>query len=131
MKHKFSIAALALVSLCSLSSCLIYQGVRLVVREDYPGSRPPMVIKDNNGKPASQNWQKTTAYMLPPEGINEAVTYAEDGVPYGVNTKYSNIVKSPHAPHHALDYTGSKAGDKVWDPYTRKAFYIKRTYTLN
>ena len=90
-----------------------------------------MVIKDNNGKPASQNWQKTTAYMLPPAGINEPITYAEDGVPYGVNTQYSNIVKSPHAPHHELDYTGSKAGDKVWDPYTRKPFYIKRTYTLN
>lgn len=132
MKNKLITATLLLAGTLALNSCLIYQGVQAFVREDYPGTRPPKVIKDVNGKPASQAWKSLPADMLPPASyLKERVTYAPDGTPYGLTSEYSNITISPHYPYRELDYTGFAPGDKVWDPYTRKAFYIKRAYTFN
>ncbi|MBR4311270.1 MAG: hypothetical protein IKT79_09585 [Akkermansia sp.] len=133
MNKKIATAALAVLTLSSLSSCILYQGVRAFVREEYPGQRPAMVIKDVNGKPANQNWRSTPSDYLPPASHVNAgkVSKASDGTPYGMTSEYSDIIISPYYPHHQLDYTGSAPGDKVWDPYTRKPFYIKRTYTFN
>ncbi len=133
MKKHILNLSLALTGICVLNSCLIYQGVQAFVREEYPGTRPPMVIKDVDGKPANQNWLKSPSDMLPPSSYISAknVSKASDGTPYGMTTEYKDIIISPHYPHHKLDYTGFSAGDKVWDPYTRKPFYIKRTYTFN
>ena len=133
MNKRIITAALALIGLSSLSSCILYQGVQIFIRDEYPGPRPAMVIKDVNGKPASNNWKSTPADQLPPSSYigSKTVSKAEDGIPYGMTSEYSNIILSPYYPHHHLDYTGCKPGDKVWDPYTRKPFYIKRAYTFN
>ncbi|MBE6419339.1 MAG: hypothetical protein E7031_04335 [Akkermansiaceae bacterium] len=131
-KHILNIC-LAISALGVLNSCLVYQGVQAFVREEYPGSRPAMVIKDVNGKPASQNWLQSPSDLLPPSSFLDTknISKASDGTPYGLTTKYKDIIISPHFPHHQLDYTGFGPGDKVWDPYTRKPFYIKRAYTFN
>lgn len=133
MKMKLAKIVPALLGISMLSSCIFYQGVQMFVREDYPGQRPAMVIKDVNGKPASQNWKSTPHDMLPPAShINTSkVDKASDGLPYSMTTEFSNVLISPYYPHHHLDYKGFSPGDKVWDPYTRKPFYIKRTYTFN
>lgn len=91
-----------------------------------------MVIADLNGKPAKQTWLTVDEHMLPLSTSNLGkIEYAQDGLPYGLTSEFSNIVISPYAPHYQLDYTGVKVGSKVWDPYTRKPFYIKRAYTFN
>lgn len=114
------------------SSCIIQHGVSYFIRDTYPGERPPHVIADNNGKPASQQWLKIDPYALPPAGgLTKNIEKAEDGLPYGLPCEFSNIVVSPYDPHYQLDYTNCKVGDKVWDPYTRKPFYIPRMYTFN
>ena len=115
-----------------LSSCIWQPIMQNFSRDEYPGPRPPMVILDNNGKPASNNWLKADENMLPlSTHVSSSMEHAEDGLPYGLNSEFSNIVVSPYAPHYQLDYTGVNVGSKVWDPYTRKPFYIKRTYTFN
>lgn len=133
MNKKIVTALIALVGLSSLSSCILYQGVQIFIRDEYPGERPPMVIKDINGKPASQNWRTLSSDQLPPSSNigSTTISKAADGTPYGLTSEYENIILSPYYPHHALDYTGFKPGDKVWDPYKRKPFYIKRSYTFN
>lgn len=133
MKKRIITVILAMAGLSTLSSCFIYQGVQAFVRDEYPGTRPAMVIKDVNGKPASNNWRSTPSDQLPPSSFigNQSISKAEDGIPYGLTSEYRDIILSPYYPHHHLDYTGSKPGDKVWDPYTRKPFYIKRAYTFN
>ena len=131
---KTRLLALLLTTGCclSLNSCIFQQIASRFVRDAYPGERPPHVIADNNGTPASNQWVKANPNDLPPSGyLNGKVEYAEDGLPYSLPCEFSNILVSPYAPNYQLDYTNSKAGDKVWDPYTRKAFYINRHYTIN
>lgn len=132
MKKRILTSIIGLCSTLCLGSCIIQQGVSLFIRDDYPGTRPPSVIADAHGKPASQNWQKADAEMLPPSShAIGRIHYASDGVPYGLTTSFSNIVMSPYPPYHQLDYTGIGVGSKVWDPYVRKPFYIPRAYTFN
>lgn len=133
MNKRIITLAIALLGLSSLSSCIIYQGVQVFVRDEYPGERPAMVIKDVNGKPASQKWRSIPSDYLPPSSFLDThnISKGPDGIPYGLTSEYSNVIISPYYPHHHLDYTGCKPGEKVWDPYTRKPFYIKRAYTFN
>ncbi|MBQ4594479.1 MAG: hypothetical protein IJA81_07585 [Akkermansia sp.] len=133
MNKRIITLAVALLGLSSLSSCIIYQGVQAFVRDEYPGERPAMVIKDVNGKPASQKWRSIPSDYLPPSSFLDTnnISKGPDGIPYGLTSEYSNVIISPYYPHHHLDYTGCKPGEKVWDPYTRKPFYIKRAYTFN
>ena len=71
-------------------------------------------------------------YDLPPSGhLDGRIEYAEDGLPFALPCEFSNVLVSPYEPHYQLDYTNSKVGDKVWDPYTKKAFYIPRFMTIN
>lgn len=133
MNKRIITLTVALLGLSSLSSCIIYQGVQAFVRDEYPGERPAMVIKDVNGKPASQKWRSIPSDYLPPSSFLDTnnISKGPDGIPYGLTSEYSNVIISPYYPHHHLDYTGCKPGEKVWDPYTRKPFYIKRAYTFN
>lgn len=132
MKMRISMLAVAMLGALSLSSCLIQQTVGMFIRDEYPGERPPMVIEDVDGKPASQKWLKADPAMLPPPGhIESRITYADDGIPYGLSEEFSNVVVSPYPPYSQLDYTGISVGAKVWDPYSKKPFYIPRVYTFN
>lgn len=132
MKVRTTLAAVALIGAMSLSSCIVQQVAGAFVRDEYPGERPPSVIPDVNGKPASQKWMKVNPDDLPPSGhIRGRVRMASDGIPYGLSSEFSNVVVSPYDPHYQLDYTGVSVGAKVWDPYTRKPFYIPRVFTLN
>ena len=132
MKTHNRLLALALLSSSMLSSCIWQPFLQTFTRDDFPGVRPPMVIEDADGKPAKQSWLKTEEHMLPLSTSSLGqIEYAEDGLPYGITSEFSNIVISPYSPHYQLDYTGVKVGAKVWDPYTRKPFYIKRAYTFN
>lgn len=116
----------------SLSSCIFQQIASNFIRDEYPGERPPHVIADADGKPASNKWVKINPYDLPPSGhLNGRIEYADDGLPYGLPCEFSNILVSPYEPHYQLDYAKSSVGDKVWDPYTRKPFYIPRFMTIN
>ena len=132
MKIHHVVTTCAVFASVMLSSCIWQPIVQNFSRDEYPGPRPPMVILDNNGKPASNNWLKADENMLPlSTHVSGSMEHAEDGLPYGLNSEFSNIVVSPYAPHYQLDYTGVNVGSKVWDPYTRKPFYIKRTFTFN
>lgn len=115
-----------------LSSCIFQQIADKFIRDEYPGERPPHVIADADGKPASTKWARIDPLDLPPSGhLNGQIKYADDGLPYGLPCEFSNILVSPYEPYYQLDYTNSKVGDKVWDPYTRKPFYIPRFLTIN
>lgn len=130
--HRLVLPALAALCTLSLSSCIFQQIAEKFIRDEYPGERPPHVIADAGGKPASNNWVKVNPYDLPPSGhLNGRVEYAEDGLPYGLPCEFSDVLVSPYEPHYQLDYTRAKVGDKVWDPYTRKPFYIPRFMTIN
>ncbi len=133
MKKSIVLTIIALASTLGLSSCIFQQAVMAFVRAEYPGQRPPMVIADVDGKPASNKWIAVSPNDLPPSStlFDSAISYGEGDIPYGSNSEFSNIVISPHAPHYQLDYTGISVGAKVWDPYTRKAFYIPRAYSFN
>ena len=123
---------LTLVTGSMLSSCIWQPVIQKFTRDEYPGNRPPMVIADKDGKPAHTNWLKQDEFMLPPSShLTRQISTAEDGIPYGIPSEYSNVIISPHAPHYQLDYTGVAVGAKVWDPYTKKPFYISRAYTFN
>lgn len=127
-----SLIIIAICGALSLSSCLIQQTVGMFIRDEYPGVRPPMVIADVDGKPASNKWLQVDPTMLPPSGhVEGRVKKANDGIPYGLTSEFSNVVVSPYPPYHQLDYTGVDVGAKVWDPYTKKPFYIPRVFTLN
>ena len=131
MKNK-TIITIAILGCSMLSSCIWQPIMQTFTRDQYPGERPPMVILDVDGKPASNNWQQVDEDVLPPSShMNGRITHADDGIPYGLTSEFSNIVISPYEPHYQLDYTGVPVGAKVWDPYTRKPFYIKRAYTFN
>ncbi|MBR5888206.1 MAG: hypothetical protein IKZ07_08360 [Akkermansia sp.] len=132
MKTRHIIFSSVVLGCTLLSSCIWQPIIQNFTRDQYPGPRPPMVIADKDGSPASNKWLKVDDNMLPPSThIIGSLEYAEDGLPYGLTSEFSNVVISPYAPHYQLDYTGIEVGSKVWDPYTRKAFYIKRTYTFN
>ncbi len=132
MKTRTFILTLATLCTATLSSCIWQPIMQNFSRDEYPGPRPPKVIPDENGKPAGNNWLKADENMLPlSTKVSNSLEYAEDGLPYGLTSEFSNVVISPYAPHYQLDYTGVPVGTKVWDPYTRKPFYIKRTYTFN
>ncbi|MBE6415971.1 MAG: hypothetical protein E7032_05490 [Akkermansiaceae bacterium] len=123
---------MAAITAVSLSSCIFQQIASNFIRDEYPGERPPHVIADAEGKPASANWIKVNPYDLPPSGhLDGRIEYAEDGLPFALPCEFSNVLVSPYEPHYQLDYTNSKVGDKVWDPYTKKAFYIPRFMTIN
>lgn len=123
---------MAAITAVSLSSCIFQQIASNFIRDEYPGERPPHVIADAEGKPASDNWIKVNPYDLPPSGhLDGRIEYAEDGLPFALPCEFSNVLVSPYEPHYQLDYTNSKVGDKVWDPYTKKAFYIPRFMTIN
>lgn len=125
-------SVVAAITLLSLSSCIFQQIASNFIRDEYPGERPPHVIADADGKPASEKWIKVNPYDLPPSGhLNGRVEYADDGLPYALPCEFSNVLVSPYEPYYQLDYTNSKVGDKVWDPYTRKPFYIPRFMTFN
>lgn len=116
----------------SLSSCIFQQIAEKFIRDEYPGERPPHVIADAEGKPASTAWIKVNPYDLPPSGhLNGRIEYADDGLPYALPCEFSDILVSPYDPHYQLDYAKANVGDKVWDPYTRKPFYIPRFMTIN
>lgn len=122
----------AACSMLSLSSCIFQQIASNFIRDEYPGERPPHVIADANGRPANNNWIKVNPYDLPPSGhLDGRVEYADDGLPYGLPCEFSNILVSPYEPYYQLDYSNSNVGDKVWDPYTRKPFYVPRFLTIN
>lgn len=132
MKVRTLLIAVGLLGAMSLSSCIIQQTVGMFIRDEYPGARPPMVIADVNGEPASQNWLKIDPTTLPPSGhIEGRIRQAKDGIPYGLTSEFSNVVVSPYPPYNQLDYTGVSVGAKVWDPYTKKPFYIPRAFTFN
>lgn len=131
-KRRLLITCLAALSVVSLSSCVVQQIADKFIRDEYPGERPPHVIADNGGKPASENWIKVNPYDLPPSGhLDGRVEYAADGLPYALPCEFSNILVSPYEPYYQLDYSKSEVGDKVWDPYTRKPFYVPRFMTIN
>lgn len=116
----------------SLSSCIFQQVHDNFTRAAYPGERPPHVIADINGQPASTNWLKEDPNALPAAGaLLGRIENAADGIPYGLPCEFAGIITSPYEPHHQLDYSKASVGDKVWDPYTRKPFYIPRLYTFN
>ena len=126
-KRRLLITCLAALSVFSLSSCVVQQIADKFIRDEYPGERPPHVIADNGGKPASENWIKVNPYDLPPSGhLDGRVEYAADGLPYALPCEFSNILVSPYEPYYQ-----SEVGDKVWDPYTRKPFYVPRFMTIN
>lgn len=130
--HRLLLPTFAAICAFALNSCIFQQIADNFVRDEYPGERPPHVIADVEGKPASEAWVKADPYDLPPSGhLNGRIEYAEDGLPYGLPCEFSNILVSPYEPHYQLDYTKSEVGDKVWDPYTRKPFYIPRFMTIN
>ena len=130
--RRILIAFLAVIGSFTFNSCIIQQVADKFIRDEYPGERPPHVIADAGGKPASDTWIKVNPYDLPPSGhLQGRVEYAEDGLPYGLPCEFSNILVSPYEPYYQLDYTRSNVGDKVWDPYTRKPFYIPRFMTIN
>lgn len=130
--NRITLTMAAAFSALTLSSCIFQQISDKFTREVYPGERPPHVIADNNGQPASANWVKADPNALPPAGaLLGRVETAADGIPYGLPCEFAGIITSPYEPHHQLDYTNAKVGDKVWDPYTRKPFYIPRFYTFN
>ena len=123
---------LAVGCTATLNSCIFQQIASRFVRDVYPGDCPPHVIADINGKPEHTRWIKANPNDLPPSGyLHGKVEYAEDGLPYSLPCEFSDILVSPYAPNYQLDYTNCEAGQKVWDPYTRKAFYINRHYTIN
>lgn len=131
MKPHRSILAFVALS-CTLSSCIVQQIAGNFTRDVYPGTRPPHVIADVDGKPASQSWIQVKDTDLPPAGaVARTIRTAPDGLPYGLPCEFSDIIVSPYAPHYQLDYSSSQVGEKVWDPYTRKPFYIPRLYTFN
>lgn len=130
--NHITIAIATVLGSLSLSSCLFQQINANFSRAAYPGERPPHVIADNNGTPATNGWLKEEPNALPPAGaLLSRIETAGDGIPYGLPCEFAGIITSPYAPHHQLDYTNAKVGDKVWDPYTRKPFYIPRLYTFN
>ncbi len=133
MKKNIILTIAALASTLGLSSCIFQQAVMSFVRAEYPGTRPPMVIADVNGNPASNNkWIAINANDLPPSSLVQSeISYGDGNIPYGISSEFSNIVISPYSPHYQLDYTGVSVGAKVWDPYTRKPFYIPRAYSFN
>lgn len=119
-------------SALTLNSCIFQQISDKFTRDTYPGERPPHVIADNNGQPVSPKWITSDPNGLPPSGaLIGRIETASDGIPYGLPCEFAGIVTSPYEPHHQLDYTNAKVGDKVWDPYTRKPFYIPRFFTFN
>lgn len=131
-KHRLLTVLISLCCTISFNSCIIQQVADKFIRDEYPGERPPHVIADASGKPANENWIKANPYDLPPSGyLQGRIEYAEDGLPYGLPCEFSNILVSPYEPYYQLDYTNSKVGDKVWDPYTRKPFYVPRFMTIN
>lgn len=134
MKHKLlSLLTLSLLAGLS-SSCIIQQTVEMFIRAEYPGELPPTVIVDVNGKPAHSKWLKVDLDALPvPQEMkkNREVEYAPDGTPYSFVSEYENVLVSPYDPYHQLSYKGIEPGTKVWDPYARKPFYIKRSISFN
>ena len=131
-QHRITTTALAVLCACTMSSCIHQVIVQQFTRDTYPGDRPPHVINDVNGSPASQGWLRTDPIALPPSGNDlSKIKYGADGIPYGIPSNFAGIVISPHSPNHQLDCTGCNANQRVWDPYSRKPFYIPRTYTVD
>lgn len=122
---------LALSAAVCLSSC-VWQLAQCFVREEYAGNAPH-VIADKDGQPASRAWLPLSPDALPaPHAVQSGpASYGPGGIPYGYNSSYQNIVISPYPPYRQLNYKGFSSGSRVWDPYTRKPFYIPASYTIN
>lgn len=131
-QHRIVTIALAALGAVTMSSCIHQVIAQQFTRDVYPGERPPHVIADVNGSPASQGWLRTDPAALPPSG-NEIsrIRYASDGTPYGIPSNFAGIITSPYPPYHQLDCQGNGANDRVWDPYTRMPFLIPRIYKVN
>ena len=131
-QHRIVTIALAALGAVTMSSCIHQVIAQQFTRDVYPGERPPHVIADVSGSPASQGWLRTDPAALPPSG-NEIsrIRYASDGTPYGIPSNFAGIITSPYPPYHQLDCQGNGANDRVWDPYTRKPFLIPRIYKVN
>ncbi len=132
MKARTILCIAATAMALGLSSC-VQQAVNAFVRAEYPaGDLPHVIPSDAQGKPVSNNWRQIPAGSLPPSSLMSTdVSYGEGNIPYGIRSRYSDVVNSPYPPHYELDYSKARVGDKVWDPYTRKPFYIPRSYTFN
>ncbi len=133
MKSRIILSLAAAAMALSLSSC-IQQVIGAFVRDEYPAGKLPHVIaSDAKGNPAGSNWLSISSSDLPPSSIitSGKIEYGAGNIPYGLTSPYSNVVNSPYEPYYELDYSNSKPGQKVWDPYTRKPFYIPRTFTFN
>ncbi len=132
MKSRIILSIVAAATALTLNSC-IQQAVNAFVRAEYPaGDLPHVILSDAQGKPASNNWLTITGGSLPPSSLMTTnIEYGPGNIPYGIRSNYSNVVNSPYPPHYELDYSKASVGSKVWDPYTRKPFYIRRTYTFN
>ncbi len=132
MKPRIILSLAAAALALSLNSC-IHQLARTVVRPSHPtGKLPAVIVSNAQGKPAANKWlSMNSAELPPPSPASLNITYGEGNIPYGILSEYSNVVTSPYSPYHELDYSNCKVGQKVWDPYTRKPFYIPRSYTIN
>lgn len=103
-QHRIVTIALAALGAVTMSSCIHQVIAQQFTRDVYPGERPPHVIADVNGSPASQGWLRTDPAALPPSG-NEIsrIRYASDGTPYGIPSNFAGIITSPYPPYHQLD----------------------------
>ncbi len=132
MKRKHVVTSLlALGSLIALTSCF-GQLLSQVIKDEYPGTTV-RAIPDNNGKPANNEWVTVSDRELPaPQAVKRGtLTYHADGLPYAFPTSYKDIVLSPYPPNNPINFSGMKAHDKAWDPYTRKPFHIPAVMQWN
>ncbi len=133
MTKKHIISAVCLLATLNLSSCVWQIVTQTLVRDEYPGERPTRVITDPDAANKQKLWRTADPNALPPAGniAKKQPQLNSDGIPYGYNSDFSNIIISPYNPHYQLDYAGIPVGSKVWDPYTRQPFYIPRAYKFN
>ncbi len=129
-KHAFT-SLLALGCLVSLTSCF-GQLLSQVIKDDYPAT-PARAIHDNHRHPANNECVTVSDRELPPPAAvtRGGLTYHADGLPYAFPTGYKNVVLSPYPPNNPINFSGMKAHDKAWDPYTRKPFHIPAVMQWN
>lgn len=122
---KTPLKPISLTLLClSLCSCfgVIFDAVG--PKPEYTGPRPPRAIPQEQA--GSAKWLQRDPYELPAssEMNKKPLKYAEDGLPYGIESPYRNCVHSPYTPFPRLDTTGMKSGQIVYDPFAKKAFHL-------
>ncbi len=107
-----------------LTSCVSYWYDHLSPKPEYTGDKPAAVIPYEGTQHVKL--LPIDPYELPAttELSNQPVDYADDHVPYGLESSYRNCIHSPYQPYRRLDTTGLKSGQKVIDPYDGKVFYL-------